>query len=529
MAGNLVIVAIADESDRVWKVSSEKVPHLTLLFLGEEATEVSNLDQIVLFVEHAANTTLHRFYLPVDRRGELGEGKADVLFFKKGRYDFKAIRDFRATLLQDANIKKAYDTSSQFETPEYVGAPGQPWIPHLTLGYPESPAKPQTNDQMSTFYEVQFNKIAVWMGDYEGPEFLLNLEDFDMGVIPMDVAMSGIDDLAHYGTKGMRWGQRKATDTGSTPSAPQRIDSTAKSTARFTGDVAFESLRTSKITHHQIIVEASDAFSKKDIPRIEAKPKYAEARKLKNRLLHPLDSVTREYRAEMRNAYINRLEKAANEMKNFSGDREYTIRERGGDLPSSQYFWEVSTRRARHAVDDDNNITMVVEVLMDDAGFITGLKPAPEDNLTQTIDLGLEFLEHYGVRGMRWGVRRDRSSPVAVTPTATSTVPRGSLRKTKIKTEGGENHPAHEDAVKVARAQAKLKKSGTAALSNQELLELQNRLNLERNVSQLVSTTGRVGKGRKFVRDLTGLNRELNEAINVPYQSSRLARQIRTG
>ena len=43
---NLVIVAIPDENDRVWKVSSEQVPHLTLLFLGD-TNEVANLDKIM--------------------------------------------------------------------------------------------------------------------------------------------------------------------------------------------------------------------------------------------------------------------------------------------------------------------------------------------------------------------------------------------------------------------------------------------------------------------------------------------------
>ena len=62
MGSNLVIVAIPDENDRVWKISSEKIPHLTLLFLGD-VDKVSNLEQIVLFVEHAATTTLRRFYL----------------------------------------------------------------------------------------------------------------------------------------------------------------------------------------------------------------------------------------------------------------------------------------------------------------------------------------------------------------------------------------------------------------------------------------------------------------------------------
>src|SRR3954451_20566096 len=109
MADSLVIVAVPDENDRVWKVSSEKIPHLTLLYFGDDAEQVSNVDEIIGLVEHAANTMLRRFYLPVDRRGELGADQADVLFFKKSRYDTKAVRDFRNALLQDPNVKKASD------------------------------------------------------------------------------------------------------------------------------------------------------------------------------------------------------------------------------------------------------------------------------------------------------------------------------------------------------------------------------------------------------------------------------------
>src|SRR4051812_45001131 len=197
MGSNLVIAAIPDENDPVWQVSSEKIPHLTILFLGD-TDKVSNLEQITLFVEHAADTSLKRFYLPVDRRGELGDDKADVLFFKKSRYDFKAINDFRNSLLQESNIKTAYDSAKQFDGP---------WNPHLTLGYPETPAKPMPDNFVPSFYDIQFNKIAVWTGDFEGPDFLLKdyWDDMDQFTVPMDVAMS---DLAHHGVKGMRWGQR---------------------------------------------------------------------------------------------------------------------------------------------------------------------------------------------------------------------------------------------------------------------------------------------------------------------------------
>ena len=211
MADNVVIVAIPSQDDYVWKVSSEKVPHMTILFLGE-AKSVENLPDIIGFVEHAADVTLKRFYMDVDRRGILGEDEADVLFFNK-TYD-KSIETFRSYLLKDDNIRTAYDSVEQF--PE--------WHPHLTLGYPGSPAKEDERDYPQ-FYGVHFDKIAVWFGDYEGIEIPLKSYDWDM-----EVSMSSIDAgkaaveaaLAHYGVKGMQWGVRKSDSSGKTTEAHVR-------------------------------------------------------------------------------------------------------------------------------------------------------------------------------------------------------------------------------------------------------------------------------------------------------------------
>lgn len=473
---NLVIVAIPDENDRVWKVSSEKVPHLTLLFLGDES-KVSNLDQIMLFVEHAANTTLKRFYLPVDRRGEMGADQADVLFFKKGRYDYKAIRDFRVALLQDNNIKTAYDSATQFEGP---------WNPHLTLGYPAAPAKPDNTDRDFGFYDVGFNKVAVWTGDFDGPEFLLKdyWDEFDaLESVPMDVAMS---DLAHVGVKGMRWGVRKAV-------------AGVKATSTFVKDVNFENRVESGAARKLVINAAHKDFKAKDLAPINAKPEYQAAKKLKNRLLNPKDPLTKQYRGEVKAAYINRLETTANSMKNASGTRQYTIRERGielpaqgGALPKSKHFWDLSSRQVNHA-NGSGDFTRL-EVLMDDDGFITDVQEAEvaDDTMAQTADMGAEFLAHFGVKGMHWGQRKP--PPTAVPISAMSRVPHGDARKTKIDTAGGQNHPAHEDAIKVAEARTKLKKSGSSALSNKELRDVATRLQLEQQVSQLTT-----GGGKKFV------------------------------
>lgn len=200
---NLAIVAIPAEDDYIHKISSEKVPHMTLCFLGE-ANKVPNFNKILDFVKHAADQSLMRFGLEVDRRGVLGDAQADVLFFSKSKWSgFETIRDFRSYLLKNDNIRTAYDSTEQF--PE--------WIPHITLGFPDTPAKPDERDYPGITY-VNFDRIAVWFGDYEGVEFPLKTYEWDLEVA-MDNVTEVVDNiLTHFGKKGMRWGVRTKSSTG---------------------------------------------------------------------------------------------------------------------------------------------------------------------------------------------------------------------------------------------------------------------------------------------------------------------------
>lgn len=218
---NLVIVAIPAEDDYVWKISSEKVPHLTLLFLGD-SSESPNVQKVIDFVEHASETVLTRFSLSVKNRGLLGADDADVVFFDNyDRWGMKGIADFRASLLQNDNIKALHDAAPQFE---------EPWRPHLTLGYPKAPAKPDVRDYPGIRY-VDFDRIAVWTGNFEGPEFQLNW-DRDMDVLAW--AEKGEKALEHHGILGMRWGFRKgkgvsgARKKGGPPSADSSSASEAQ-------------------------------------------------------------------------------------------------------------------------------------------------------------------------------------------------------------------------------------------------------------------------------------------------------------
>jgi hypothetical protein len=121
------------------------------------------------------------------------------------------------------------------------------------------------------------------------------------------------------------------------------------------------------------------------------------------------------------------------------------------------------------------------------------------------------ILEHHGVRGMKWGVRRDRSSGSGGESSSTKTRKVNTPRevtvkttqnrqiKTQVRTKGGEAHPAHPDAVAARVAAQKYKKSGPNALSNQELQQLSQRLNLEAQVNRLTPKSG-VQRGMHFVQ-----------------------------
>lgn len=78
-------------------------------------------------------------------------------------------------------------------------------------------------------------------------------------------------------------------------------------------------------------------------------------------------------------------------------------------------------------------------------------------------------LQHYGVKGMKWGVRK-RERP---------------------------SFPPSDDAVKVNESRNKARVSSTDALSTKELQQLVNRMNLEQQYARL--STPQKSAGSKFV------------------------------
>jgi 2'-5' RNA ligase len=247
MYESVAIVAIPNENDYVWKLSSEKVPHMTLLYLGDLSAN-PNIQHIIEFTAHVVKTSLKRFGMEVDRRDLLGPDDADVLYFNE-RYT-EVLEEVRNALLQDPIIRAAYESVTQYPT----------FTPHLTMGYPESPAKADDREYPGISW-VSFDKVSVWLDDSDGPTFRLDDEYYDGPLLHGEAC------LAHHGVKGMRWGVTKAERLSSEVTVktnPQRPGNKIKTVGGKHREIA-EDAKKAAVSKQIAKKSTTDALSNKEL------------------------------------------------------------------------------------------------------------------------------------------------------------------------------------------------------------------------------------------------------------------------
>lgn len=113
-------------------------------------------------------------------------------------------------------------------------------------------------------------------------------------------------------------------------------------------------------------------------------------------------------------------------------------------------------------------------------------------------DVVSDILAHHGIKGMKWGVRKDRSESRAAV-----------ARSTK-----GHENEASDDAKRANANNLKARTKGTASLSNKDLQDLVNRMNLEQQYSTLESKRPTaMSKGQSIVKKTLSLGQTVNNVI----------------
>lgn len=296
--------------------------------------------------------------------------------------------------------------------------------------------------------------------------------DASVGLTPDDVITTA---LAHYGVKGMKWGVRKRRDSGSSSGGRQeRHDNKGQGKTASTKKIAkldkrFERSAKSLGVWIDVHNGAATAYNAMDVGRINNSPKY------KNLDFNKPSKLRDEYHNEHANALKKRLDQAAvAQGTNASGTRKLKVVIT--ELGDGNFTFDVTTEEVKHA---DGDTSYSIPAKVDAKGMIIGVEVFPKEMSQDDFDeMTDEFLEHYGIKGMKWGVRRRRGSD-------------GLVEKSG-------------DVKNAEAAKAKIgKKGNTDALSNKELQALVTRMNLEQQFSKLnAGNTKKTNPALKFASDL---------------------------
>lgn len=143
------IFLIPNLDDDVHTVSSEELAHMTVLWFGNSDEASPDLDAIKEAAQNIA-ATIPPFTEKVEGRDTLGDDGADVLMMSR---DYAG--PLRDMLIENSAIRDAVDAVEQHPS----------WLPHVTVGYPDSPAQGEPPE------EITFDRVDLWVGPdhYEFP------------------------------------------------------------------------------------------------------------------------------------------------------------------------------------------------------------------------------------------------------------------------------------------------------------------------------------------------------------------------
>lgn len=454
------IVAIPEEGETVWNLSSEKIPHMTLLFLGEQG-DADQAIHIATQLQHAVNTSLHKFGVNVRDRGILGEDEADVLFFEQNER-LNQLKDFRSHLLNDSVIRSCYDSADQYPS----------WTPHLTMGYPHNQAKAQPSGMQ--VHSVYFDKIALWVDNYDGPTFKLDYEN--LGAMMHDTMAHRKQERASAHVEPTTL--RKVVMAN----VIKRQDQVEPSNLKHHG------IGARKVDYKNPIYDAlgptieAAAYSSAELSREGRFLKHAVSGDL---LGNKNKDFKKQYMREHQLMFMDHLKHTIGGTPTERANQRFDI----CSHPDGDWILS-SVDVAAHAGTGETR----VRPLTDKYGMIVDYELVADD-LSQD-DIRYAMM-HYGVKGMKWGVRRKNPSgggsprqakratqkATRKETRATKKTARKEQRKANIK--DAIKRPVSADAKTATASRGRIKKHGTDALTNRQLQDTINRLQMEQKYQKL--------------------------------------------
>jgi hypothetical protein len=258
----------------------------------------------------------------------------------------------------------------------------------------------------------------------------------------------GEEFLEHYGVKGMHWGIRRDPKTGIRPIA-KSLDESRFGTAAKKNAQRHMDKQTARATKKQD--KASRALMSEEQQRQQRTPKQTAKAERKAEKKYVKQATSARGYVQDYNAMSDRMN--STEIARINNDPRF--RDHDMSYPSSvrdEYYNEYSktaTRILREAsaervgsqspsgnlqvkwiydVGRDQLPTMMVvdNRILQHAGAVPGMEcklkitwtkdghiskiTVPAKSIAQSTEDGEDFVEHYGVKGMHWGIRRERES-----------------------------------------------------------------------------------------------------------------------
>jgi hypothetical protein len=286
-----------------------------------------------------------------------------------------------------------------------------------------------------------------------------------------------MDEIQHHGIKGMHWGIRRENPSGGSGSSAKADKKVAKAQQKW------EKKAASPRTLFEIHNAAAHVMNSSEIDRINNKPEY------KNKDFSKDSPLRRKYYQEYEDTFMKVMNKMADLDVGVSPDGTKRLRYKAsnGDIV---YGWEP----VKHGSIEDG----IFLLNTDEQGYVTSIEVSSTAMAQMMSDdpFVADILEHHGIKGMHWGVRRTRAQIDSASEDFKTT----SAHRSKVKEAGG-----------------------THALSNQELQTVITRLNLEQQYNRLTYEPSKLQKGQKAIKEILGVGKTVQEVhsfVNGPLGKS---------